>query len=72
MEKAETMLFKSMEEAKEDLGRWQASWRTIQITMYAKLGEEMQSDIAAKFVLEGEGCVNEGWTIVPSGLSQIW
>ena len=52
-----------MEEAKGDLGRLQASWLESQITMHATLGDERRSEVSAKFLLEGEGHVNEGWTI---------
>ena len=66
MEEAQAMFYKGHVE------RSQASWEPfIQITMCAKLGEERRSEIAAKFVLEDEGHVNDGWTIVPGVLSQM-
>ena len=64
--KAQAMFYKGYVE------RSQASWEPfIQITMCAKLGEERRSEIAAKFVLDFEGHVKEGWTIVPGDLSQM-
>ena len=45
--KDQAMFFKVMENAKGDLERVKASWRTIQISMYAKLA------LAVKYVLEG-------------------
>ena len=40
----------------------EASWETIQILMYARIGEHVRSEVSAKIVLEGEVQANEGWT----------
>ena len=54
-----------MEEATGDLGILQASWETVQITMYAQIDDESRSEVAAPFVWDGEGHSNEVWTIAP-------
>ena len=41
------------------MGRLEAGWRIIQITMYANIGEHKRSEVAATFILEGEGRANE-------------
>ena len=45
------------------MGRLEASWETIQITMYARIGEHVRSEVSAKIVLEGDVQANEGWTV---------
>ena len=59
------MCFKSFEIAEGEVGRLEPSWG-----MYAKLCEQRRSEVAAKFVLEGEGRANEGWTMSTGVLSQ--
>ena len=44
---------------------------TIQVTMYAKIGEQRQSEVAVMLVLEGEGISIGGWTVFPWILNQI-
>ena len=39
--------------------------------MYAKIGGQRMSEVAAKFVLEGEGTANENFTVCPQILNQI-
>ena len=36
--------------------------------MHATLGDESRSEVATKFVLEGEGHATEGWTVMPGVL----
>ena len=55
MVEAQAMFLKAFESATGDAGRLDSSWSTIQITMYAKVGDERSSEVAVKFVLEGEG-----------------
>ena len=43
---------------------FQATWRTIHITMHAILGDEMRSEVAVKCVLAGAGHSNEGWAVM--------
>ena len=64
MGKAQATFYKAFEAAKGDVGRLGASWCTIQITMYAKIGDHSKSE-ARNFVLAGEGRANEGWTVLP-------
>ena len=47
------------------------SWKTIQITMYAKIGALESRELAARFVLEGEGKAGEGRKIFPEILKQM-
>ena len=54
-----------MEEATGDLGRLEASWETVQITMYAQIFDESRSEVAAPFVCDGEGHSNKVWTMAP-------
>ena len=61
--KAQAVFFRAFEGAKGDTGSLQASWRTIQITIYAKSGEHKRSEAAAKFVLKGEGRATEERTV---------
>ena len=43
----------------------------MQITMYANVGDARRSEVAAKFVLEGEGHANEGSTLAAGVLHQM-
>ena len=52
------------------MARLDASWRTIQITMYAKIGKQSVPEVAANFALEGEGRGKEGWTVHLGALNQ--
>ena len=40
------------------------------MTMYARIGEQRKSEVAANFVLEGQGLANEGWTLCSGVLRQ--
>ena len=60
------MFYKATDGPTGASGRIQFSWETIQITTYAALVDERKSNVAATFVLDGEGHTNEGWAIVPS------
>ena len=72
MAKAQAMFFKAFDRAKGDVGRLDASWGAIQLTMYATLGEQKGSDMATKLVLDGEGRANEGWTVRPGIFETIF
>ena len=52
-----------LELPKETSRDWNQVGRTIQVTSCAKFGDQRKSEVTAKFVLEGEGGVNEGWTV---------
>ena len=39
--------------------------------MYAKLGDERMSEVAAKSVSEGKDHANEGWLMTPGVLRRI-
>ena len=54
------------------MGTLEANCGTIQITMYAKISSQRRSEVAAGFVSEGESRANEGWTMFPIVLSQIF
>ena len=43
-----------------------------QITLYATIGEQRRSEVAAQFVLEGEGRANEGCTVLSGVLNQMY
>ena len=70
--KAQAMFYKPFAAARGDTSRTEPSWRTIQITSCAKsrcgVGALRKTEAALKFVLEGEGRANEGWTVFPEHL----
>ena len=63
LEKAHAMSHRALAAAKGDVERLDPSWGTIQAAMYAEVGDQRKSELSAKFVLEGEGRTNEGWTV---------
>ena len=53
---------------KRDKDRVKPNWGKIQITFYAEIGALRTMEAAARFIVEGEGKVNEIWTVFFSGL----
>ena len=44
---AQTMFYKAFEVANGDIGRLEPSWRTIQVTVYAEIGDQRKAEAAA-------------------------
>ena len=66
--KAQAMFYGTCSVAEENEGRLEPSWRTIQVTMYAKIGDFGSREAATKCVVEGEEGGNEGWTLFTGNL----
>ena len=65
------MFHRTFVAAKGYVERLEPSWTTIQVTMYAKIGDQRKSEVAGDFVLGGEGRSNEGWTVSSGIVNQI-
>ena len=68
---AQAMFYRAFALAQGNVKRLDPSWQTIQVTVFANTGDQRKSEVAAKFVRQGEGRANEGWTVYLGILSQI-
>ena len=62
--KAQAVFYKALSEASGEKGKIWPSWRKIQVSS-SEVTPDGDRELAAKYVVEGAGHAEEGWTTFP-------